>query len=533
MWIAHRVEERKIRYNLELQPGLLSILTAIWDGSPVTYLELLAKSLALQNSQGACEWVLLDNGCSRREIIRCLDALRKHTWIKIHRAEENLGIIRGLRYCLERATGRYILPVDGDDHLYPDALGIVTAYLDKAGYPPILYTDEDKMTERGVSQPYFKPDWDPVLLGNSAYIAHLGVIDRQEALRLGAYSDPCTEGSPDWDLFLRFAAAGHLGIRIPEVVYSWRMHASSTADDAASKGYILSSQRAALQRFLEAKRATDQFSTENSPFFPNAAHWHFARRQGASISAGRVLLAGEKTLEPPTTIPGDRKFGTSLCIPATSEARSLMSLANEYADQDGLLCFLSLDLQVDNDGWLSEALGLFELFRDTVMVGGRICDARGQLVDAGQQLGFRGTCESPDGGRKDNDPGYFGQAWKQRSVGAVSTQCSVVKASFLAETLGSIPAGATTAYLGAWLGAHALRTKKRIVYTPFLGGISGTNWDQYITSEERSLFASANRDILPDRRYYPEPFSLKTGYVLATDESGKVKTSKRAKYQQP
>jgi hypothetical protein len=72
--------------------------------------------------------------------------------------------------------------------------------------------------------------------------------------------------------------------------------------------------------------------------------------------------------------------------------------------------------------------------------------------------------------------------------------------------------------LGAWLGAYALRKGARVVYSPFLGGVSDTEWDAFITKDEENLFTSLNRDILPDRRYYPEPFSLRQGYMLDSDE---------------
>src|SRR3954464_6200906 len=277
-WIAQRVLQRSNSYPETLKRGLLSVVTAVWDGSPVKYLQELARSLSTQNESGACEWILLDNGCSRPEILECFEQLKQKGWVKVPRSSQNLGIVGGLRMCLEQATGQYILPVDGDDLLYPDALRIITARIQKAGYPAILYTDEDKVSRGRVSQPYFKPDWDPVLLANSAYIAHLGVIDRKEALRVGAYSNKLTEGSPDWDLFIRFLNAGHVACHIPEVVYSWRVHARSTADDAASKEYISWSQRAVLQQFLEARGATDRFTIENNPFLPGAAHWRFVRR---------------------------------------------------------------------------------------------------------------------------------------------------------------------------------------------------------------------------------------------------------------
>ncbi len=117
----------------------------------------------------------------------------------------------------------YILAVDSDDWLYPDCLQIVTWSIQHHNYAPIFYTDEDKLIGDHAVQPYLKPSFDPVLLLNSAYIAHLGVIDRKLALEHGAYADKQTEGSPDWDLFTRFYVAGISAIHIPEVVYSWRM----------------------------------------------------------------------------------------------------------------------------------------------------------------------------------------------------------------------------------------------------------------------------------------------------------------------
>jgi len=517
-WIARHVHERSEIYTAPVPSGLLSILTAVWDGSPANYLQALANSIQLQNAEGACEWVILDNGCARREIQDCLHRLRERPWIRVYRSEENLGIIRGLRFCLERAANRYVLPVDGDDQLYPDALKVVATHIKRSGYPPILYTDEDKISDTGVSQPYFKPDWDPVLLGNLAYIAHLGVIDRQESLRLGAYCDSVAEGSPDWELFLRFAAAGHAAVHIPEVVYNWRMHSTSTAEDAESKSYVMRSQTAVLSNFLMARRLAERFSIENSPFFPGAPHWHLARRHTDPKPMTCILLTQDGASQPRFREVGSYPAASVIRVDLRSDPRSLASLAGELASREELLCFMREDLAIENADWGWEALGLFELFPDTVMLGGLIRNETGEILEAGLQLGYRGACGSPDRGRKRSDPGYFGQAWKQRSVSAVSLHCAVVKPTFLLETLQQLPPGASLPFLGAWLGAYALRKGGRVVYSPFLGGACNTAWNASITIDEENLFTSLNRDILPDRRYYPKPFSLREGYVLDSHE---------------
>lgn len=444
-WITERQILRKSIYTREPNPGLISILTPVWNGSPVKYLRELARSIWVQNGKGACEWVVLDNGCSHVKLLEYLRELSADPWVRLVRAETNLGITRGLRRCLEQASGQYVLPVDADDLLYPDALRIVASVIAEAEYPPLLYTDEDKVIGSRVYQPYFKPDWDPVLLLNSAYIAHLGVIDRDKALALGAYDDAATEGSPDWDLFVRFLIAGHSAVHVPEVVYSWRVHAHSTADDVAIKPYIASSQRNVLQRFLDAHPKGTLFEIEKSPLL-GEAHWHFRRKQEQPKPFLRIL-------------GGDLHH----CL---EEARSV-------AEQDGFAYFIGRDVQVDHANWQWEALGITELHPDTVIVGGLIRNSQGQIVEAGLELDSAGVWANPHYGKPNNDPGYFGQIWKQRSVGAVSTSFAAMKARFLLEVLAHLPPDPSLELLGARAGAYAAKTGRRVVYTPFLSAVSG------------------------------------------------------------
>jgi glycosyltransferase involved in cell wall biosynthesis len=512
--MAAHVLERQRRFVRPLKAGLLSVITAVWDGSPVRYLEQLAGSLAGQNENGACEWVILDNGCTRSPLLRYLNNLQGHEWVRVLRVDGNIGIVRGLRRCLEQASNRYVLPVDADDYLYSDALKVITSYLEEAGCPALLYTDEDKISGRDMTQPYFKPDWDPVLLANSAYIAHLGVIDRCKALELGAYTDPEAEGSPDWDLFIRFANAGHAAIHIPEVVYSWRLHARSTADDETTKPYIFRSQRAVLKRFLDERVNGTEYTIENSSLIPGA-HWHFVRKQRISLPMKCILLqqAGQKHAREPAV----RETRLSLeCVhlPVNAKVRALSERLDEIVSGYRFVCLMGGDLEPDGDEWPLEAFAIFDLFPDTVMIGGRIWNRKGVITEADEHFGFGNSCGSPNSGRLVSDPGYFAQMWKQRSTSAVSVQFAVVEFEFLRAALERIPQEVSLSFLGPWLGAQAKREGKRIVYTPFLGGTSETEWDQLLSDADRKLFRERNADLIPDRRFYPKPFSLKEGFVI-------------------
>lgn len=476
---------RQHDHTVDPQPGLLSILTAVWDGSPVRHLRTLAESVLHQH--GACEWVILDNGCRHARLVSYLRDLSRDARVNLLHAKTNLGITSGLRMCLEHASGQYVLPVDADDVLYPDALKVIATRIVALGYPALLYTDEDKVMGRGVYQPFFKPDWDPVLLLNSAYIAHLGILDRRRALELGVYNDPKVEGSPDWDAFVRFLIADHTAIHIPEVMYSWRVHAQSTADDVASKPYIHSSQKAVLQRYLDAHPHGSKFDVALSPLFGGGAHWRFVRRHG------------------------DAQRMVTVTIRDASENARNLAIAARGAP---FVHLVGPDVQIDDPDWTWEALGLFELYPDAVMIGGRIRNEQGFINDAGRYFGLHGVWGCPYRGLPVSDPGYFGQVWKQRSVSAVSTQFAVVRSEFLLPLLNAVPEQASVGFLGAWAGAHALRTRKRVVYSPFLSGISDVDWDSFIDTAEMACFESANRDIVPDRRFYSPHLSLRKPFQL-------------------
>lgn len=513
-WMRHHRQERQQRFPSISEPDLLSILTAVWNGSPVNYLKQLADSVVSQNREGHTQWVILDNGCSRPELLLYLEELRQYDWIKVHRSEINLGIVPGLRLCLQKASGRYILPMDADDLLYPDALRIITSSIRQAGYPALLYTDEDKIAAGGITQPYFKPDWDPVLLANSAYIAHLGVADRTRALELNGYTDEGAEGSPDWDLFVRFANAGYEAVHIPEIVYSWRVHAHSTADDAGTKPYVISSQEAVLTRFLEAQAVKNKFSLQNSSLLPGAAHWHFVRQHNSPQSMLCILLETTPAKCASPALTGDYPCLQFAHLPVQASLLELRNLLLTTGAQDSYICFLGEDVSIQNPDWPWEALGLFELFPDTVMLGGRIWNEAGVIINADQHLGFGGPCGCPNRGRAGSDPGYFAQMWKQRSVSAVSLQFAVLEKRYLIKLLQHVPEAASVAFGGAWIGAQAIRDRRRVIYTPFLSGSSNTNWEDFVTLEEKRIFFKENSDVIPDRRYYPHPFSLQEGFAL-------------------
>jgi hypothetical protein len=498
-----RLAARRSLYPAVPEPGLCSFLTTVWNTDPA-YLEVLAASLFGQDGDPAFEWVLLDNGSSDARTRAALAGLAKHPAVRLERVEHNLGIIGGMRRCLERATGRYVLPLDSDDRLEPDCLRVLAWHIAQADYPALLYTDEDKLFGDVHCQPYFKPDWDPVLFVNVAYVAHLCALDRQRALTLGVYGDRTYEGCHDWDSFLRFWQGGDRPVHVPEVLYGWRMHPGSTSGDIRAKDFIYASQRALLARFVASRVAPERYDIELNRFFPGTPNWHIRRlpvapRPIATIVLGDPAGPAVARWRRDTSYPSQRWHAVASDTPV----EALLTIARAALTEGALIRLLWDQVEPvapSNDaGVLWEAVGLVELFPDTAMIGGRIVDPRHRIRSAGGYFGYGRCCDGPDAGRGLDEPGYQAQLWQQHSVSAVSSALAVLAPGLLIATIETHRGLALSLpYLGAWCGAQARRAGQRVVYSPYLIGRSAADWDALVDEAERAVFRLRHGDLMPD-----------------------------------
>jgi glycosyltransferase involved in cell wall biosynthesis len=505
--------ERRARSNVAIaETGLFTFVTTVWNTAPA-YLDVLAKSLERQIGGTNFKWYILDNGSTRTDTRAMLEKIARRPYVQIDRVEENLGIIAGMRYCLERADGRYILPLDSDDYLFPDCIRTLAWYVQKHNYPPLLYTDEDKLIGERLSMPFQKPDFDPVLFSVQCYIAHLCVIDRELALDLGAYSDRRPEGSHDWDTFTRFHNAGHVPVHVPHILYSWRLHAQSTAGgNMETKPVVFDSQRAVLERMRAGTPVGDKFSLEPSPLFGRTPDWWWKRKRIDSRAITTIVVhtqTRESEAVDPRVATGidhqivEMEIGDGLA--------RLQQLVAEAAAASRLVHLLFAGTHPDDDEWAWEAIGQLELHPDAVAVGGRLYD-KATIIDGGQFLGFGSGCDSPDRGRAMADPGYAAQLWKQRSVSAVSVQHAVFESDFLKEAIGrAIVFDAPIAHLSAWIGGYATKTGRRVIYSPFFSAQTSLDLTGQVSPRDKGLFISAHAELMPERRLRSPDFGIRSG----------------------
>ena len=237
---------------------LLSVIMPVYN-PPEPFLRQAIESVL---SQVYPDWELCiaDDASDQPHVRRILQEYAATTdRIKVVFRTENGHIVQASNSALAQATGEFIITLDHDDLLTPDALYEVALLLNKNPEADVIYSDSDVMSvDQNTSEikrygPAFKPDWCPDLFLSVMYTCHLGCYRRSLIEQIGGYR-PGFEGSQDYDLVLRLTEKTNRIFHIPKILYHWRAHADSVASleqDVKSYAYIAAEK--ALSEALERR----------------------------------------------------------------------------------------------------------------------------------------------------------------------------------------------------------------------------------------------------------------------------------------
>ncbi|MBO4750755.1 MAG: glycosyltransferase [Lachnospiraceae bacterium] len=243
-----------------------SILVPAYRTNPV-FLKELVKSVC---DQAYPYWELLILDATEDDSVReALSQCEDDAGIRYVHLDLNGGISENTNAGIPYLTGDYVGLLDHDDVLTPDALlEMAKAILGAEQKPLVLYSDEDKWDGEGkYYEPNSKEAFNLDLLLSNNYICHFLVMERELFCKLRLRKE--YDGAQDYDLILRAAAEImsraksswamevpmlERSIRhVPKVLYHWRCHAASTAENPQSKTYAYEAGRRALQDFADGQ----------------------------------------------------------------------------------------------------------------------------------------------------------------------------------------------------------------------------------------------------------------------------------------
>lgn len=289
------------------------------------YLRAMLQSV-LNQTYGNFELLVADASESDRveRIVECFQDPR----IKYRRLKQNAGISANTNQALMYATGDYAALLDHDDLLTPDALYEMAKEIHRQEEENIqlqmLYSDEDKCD--GTGQHFFevnkKPKFNLDLILSNNYICHFLVMKRQLMQEL-CFRTVC-DGAQDYDLVLR-AVSNLLGkdkqrttkadlpvAHIPKVLYHWRCHEQSTAENPASKQYAYDAGKRAIEDFIRSRNWKGKVSHIRHLGFYRIDYQPdlFANRPDTAVVGGKIvdktnkIVAGIYTKEGETLYAG-------------------------------------------------------------------------------------------------------------------------------------------------------------------------------------------------------------------------------------
>lgn len=249
-WIKkHRVTEKELRMQRRTEFSLrpkFSIVVPLYR-TPVDFLEKLIVSICSQSYEN-WELCLSDGSGADSPLSEFLKSkMQADARIKVVSHKTALRIAENTNAAIGIASGDYVVFADHDDLLEPNAL-YECAKAINTQKPDVIYSDEDKVSISGKAffQPQMKPDFNLDLLCTVNYICHLFVVKKSLLSKVGMLR-PEFDGAQDYDLILRCVENTSAIYHIPKVLYHWRSHENSTAENPESKLYAFEAGKRAVQ----------------------------------------------------------------------------------------------------------------------------------------------------------------------------------------------------------------------------------------------------------------------------------------------
>jgi GT2 family glycosyltransferase len=505
-WLAYEKYAQNARLGLEVlaaqrqralawhfQPTF-GILTPLYN-APLDIFRQTAASVTSQ-SYPKWRWYVAD-ASTDVELSKYVQQLAEaEPRLQLIRLSCNGGISANTNAALQRATEDFLVLLDHDDLLAPEALFEVANFLQAQPEADLIYSDSDKVDAKGrYFEPFFKPDWSPELLLCVNYLAHLSVFRREVALQVGQF-DPALDGAQDWDYFLRFSEHTQRIYHIPKVLYHWRAWHGSTAHTPTAKSYVAAAQLAAVRNHLQRTSiaAPRVFFVPRHPIrkFSPRVEWEQHRSRSVAIiipsrDHADILETCLSSLFRLTDYPNYRVIvvDTGSCEPATTAlyARYAAELrfsvvhytglfnfsracnfGAQHAAHDDLLLFLNNDTQVLAADWLARMTQWFER-KDVGIVGAKLLYPDGKIQHGGVIVGLSGMASHAFQLCEECVTTHFGSDDWYRNYLAVTGACLLIDRR-LFEQIGGFDESYQLIYSDVELCLRAVAAGYRVVYTP-------------------------------------------------------------------
>jgi glycosyltransferase involved in cell wall biosynthesis len=500
LWIASNEPDEKMLDNyrhkalpFEYRPKI-SLITSVWN-TDNKWLKLAIESV-LNQVYDNWELCLTVSGATQPQVREVLEQYaQKDSRIKVKLLGQNLGAAAASNEALTLATGEFIGLLGHEDELAYFALYECIKLLNQEPQADMIYSDEDRITDRGKrSVPSFKPDWSPDMLLSCQYIGHLGIYRKKVMDEIGGFRADY-EGTQDYDMVLRFVEKTNEIYHIPKVLYHRRIDPESTASGSKDE----------LSADLTAKKAIGNYLTRNNiggkvvdGYWPGS---YRVRHQIVGDPLVSIIIPSKDNTgvlrtcidsiihrtdydnfdilivdngsNDSKTLDYYREIGSNPKVKILHYDRPFnFSALNNYAASQAKgehLLFLNDDTEVISPEWLSAMIEHSQR-KEVGAVGAKLLFPDGTIQHCGVILGLSpfkgyGVAGHAYSGHPDH-PGYMGRVNIISNYSAVTAACIMLKKQVF-EEIGGFDENLAFAYNDVDLCLKIRRKGYLIVYTPY------------------------------------------------------------------
>ena len=510
----------------------ISIVIPVYNS---TWLTSTLPSIFKQSYENF-ELILVDD-CSTSEETRSeLSKVASDPRVKVLRTPQNQNISGATNLGLSQVSGEWVVFMDHDDLLHPDALAYFVRMLNDVPGKDIYYSDEAIIdsSDRILGVMKKCPVTMDILLSVNL-ITHLCIIKKTSLDKLGPLNSEY-DGAQDHDLMIRAMEQGLSFCYMPFCLYGWRSHEASTSADVRSfqaggtqelpKSY--KNGKKAIQAYLDRQKIAAQVTDDAYPWYrvkydlpnkdlvsiivPFKDQVHYLKSlcetlPNSSYGNFELILVNNRSEKPETEeylkelrketrypirfVDFDEPFNYSRLYNLI-----VSTIDNEY------LLFLNNDVEVKKADWL-EAM-MEHLHRENVAaVGCKLLRKDGSIQHAG--MIFRPNVHFCAMNVPYED-GYYTMV--QRDVSGVTAACMLIRKSAFEKVGGFDEINFPIGFSDADLCLRLIRAGYTIIYTPFAELYHHESASRAVQEEAYEKYALFRHHIgesfLVDQRYKVE-----------------------------
>lgn len=487
---TQEILEKQRKYKFSRTP-LISVVVPAYR-TPEEFLRQMIESLEKQTYPN---WELcIANGSPDDEKMhKVLETYaEKDSRIRYKDLEENLGISENTNEAFAMARGEFIGLLDHDDLLAPNALFEVAKVIEKEKKTDLIYTDEDKVTTDLSEhfQPHLKPDFNLDLLRANNYICHFCLVKRAIVEKTGGFRKEF-DGAQDYDFIFRCAELAEEIRHIPEILYHWRTHKASTADNPASKMYAFEAGKRAIEAHLARMGVEGTVSHTADLGFYRVSY----PVKGQPLVS--VIIPNKDEKETLESCINALKKNTSyknleiIIIENNSTSKEIFEYYRELSKEDNIhllkwkkefnyaainnfgvrhakgeyLLFLNNDVTPISENWLEEMLGVCQR-PEVGAVGAKLIYPDNTIQHAGCVIGIGGIAGHLFVDMPSNRTGYLHKASLMQDMSAVTAACMMMKKAVF-EKVGGFTEELAVAFNDVDLCLKVRKDNYLVVYNPY------------------------------------------------------------------